>query len=138
MITKVKLSTSQTPLDANNDMNPPKGIKYPVGAGISLRNQTPVANTVDFDDTSNGQLAQGGNVFARLIKSAGAGISAFWQTMYPIKVQGTDCAIYSGAGSPEGVVTANPGSIYLNSSGGAGTSIFVKQSGISNTGWVGK
>lgn len=138
MITKVKLSTTEIPTDANNDLNPPKGVKYPVGAGISLRNATPVANTVDFDDSVNGQIAQGGNIFARLIKSTGAGVAAFFQFLNPIKIQGTDCAIYAGAGSPEGVVTANPGSLYLNTSGGAGTSLFVKQSGISNTGWVGK
>lgn len=44
----------------------------------------------------------------------------------------------SGTGSPEGTVTANPGSIYLNVSGGAGTSLYVKQSGTGNTGWAGK
>lgn len=44
----------------------------------------------------------------------------------------------SGSGSPEGSVTANPGSVYLNISGGAGTSLYVKQSGTGNTGWVGK
>lgn len=44
-----------------------------------------------------------------------------------------------GSGSPEGVVTANPGSLYLNLSGGANTSLFVKESGTAtNTGWVGK
>lgn len=43
-----------------------------------------------------------------------------------------------GAGSPEGSVTASPGSIYFNKSGGAGTTLYVKQSGSGNTGWVGK
>lgn len=44
-----------------------------------------------------------------------------------------------GVGSPQGVVTANPGSLYLNRSGGANTSLFVKESGsATNTGWVGK
>ena len=43
-----------------------------------------------------------------------------------------------GSGSPEGVVTANPGSLYLNLSGGANTSLYVKESGTSNTGWAGK
>lgn len=47
--------------------------------------------------------------------------------------------IYSGAGSPNGVVTANPGSMYLNTSGGSGTTLYVKESGTgTNTGWVGK
>lgn len=43
-----------------------------------------------------------------------------------------------GSGSPEGVVTAPPGSIYRNTSGGAGTTLYVKESGTGNTGWVAK
>lgn len=46
--------------------------------------------------------------------------------------------VTSGSGSPEGVVTATPGHIYLNSDGGAGTTLFVKESGTGNTGWIGK
>jgi len=46
--------------------------------------------------------------------------------------------ITAGAGSPEGVVTGNPGDMYLNQSGGAGTTLYVKESGTSNTGWIGK
>jgi hypothetical protein len=44
----------------------------------------------------------------------------------------------SGSGSPEGVVTAPVGSLYSRSDGGAGTSLYVKQSGSGNTGWAGK
>jgi hypothetical protein len=44
----------------------------------------------------------------------------------------------SGSGSPEGVVTAPVGSLFSRSDGGAGTSLYVKQSGTGNTGWVGK
>lgn len=43
-----------------------------------------------------------------------------------------------GAGSPEGVVTAPPGSTWMRSDGGPGTSFYVKESGISSTGWVAK
>jgi len=43
-----------------------------------------------------------------------------------------------GSGSPNGTVAAPPGSIYLNTSGGAGTSLYVKESGTGNTGWVAK
>jgi len=46
--------------------------------------------------------------------------------------------IYSGTGTPEGVQAAPPGSLWLNWSGGAGTSLYVKQTGTGNTGWVGK
>lgn len=43
---------------------------------------------------------------------------------------------FSGAGSPEGVITAKPGSQYLNTSGGA--AVYFKETGTGNTGWVAK
>lgn len=47
--------------------------------------------------------------------------------------------ISSGAGSPEGVVNASVGSLYLRTDGGAGTTLYVKESSVStNTGWIGK
>lgn len=46
--------------------------------------------------------------------------------------------IYFGTGTPENVVTAVRGSIYLREDGGAGTSFYVKQVGSAATGWVGK
>lgn len=44
--------------------------------------------------------------------------------------------ITGGTGSPEGVVTADPGSVYLNFSGGANATVWEKQSGTGNTGWA--
>lgn len=44
----------------------------------------------------------------------------------------------SGAGTPEGSVTAPRGSTYRRTDGGAATSFYVKESGTGNTGWVGK
>ena len=43
-----------------------------------------------------------------------------------------------GAGTPEGSVTAPVGSIYLRTDGGASTTLYVKESGAGNTGWVAK
>lgn len=51
---------------------------------------------------------------------------------------GVSQKVYNGNGSPEGVVVAQPGSIYMNLSGGAGTSVYVKESGSAATGWVAK
>ena len=46
---------------------------------------------------------------------------------------------YIGTGSPNGAVTASPPARYWNRSGGAGTTLYVKESGVNtNTGWVGK
>jgi hypothetical protein len=137
MITKVKLSTSQHPVDGANNTKQPGGVIYPVGSGINLKGTTPTANGVTFDDSTDGLVLQGATILARLIAAA-TGIVAAFKFLVPIKVQNTDCGLYAGNGSPEGVVTANPGSLYLNAAGGAGTSLYVKQSGVSNTGWVGK
>lgn len=46
--------------------------------------------------------------------------------------------IVSGAGSPEGVVTAPKGSLYLNTDGGVGMTLYVKEMGAGNTGWAAK
>lgn len=44
-----------------------------------------------------------------------------------------------GVGSPEGVVTANIGCQYVDTDGGAGITLYVKESGDgSNVGWVAK
>jgi len=47
-------------------------------------------------------------------------------------------SIYSGSGDPNSTVTAVPGSLYMNSAGGADESLWVKESGSGNTGWVAK
>ena len=43
-----------------------------------------------------------------------------------------------GIGSPEGILSAGPGSMYTNRSGGTGITLYVKESGTGNTGWVAK
>jgi hypothetical protein len=43
-----------------------------------------------------------------------------------------------GTGSPESVVTGNVGDLYTRTDGGAGTTLYVKESGSGNTGWVAK
>ena len=45
----------------------------------------------------------------------------------------------SGSGSPEGVIVGNVGWLYTDKDGGAGTTLYVKESGEgTNTGWVAK
>jgi hypothetical protein len=46
--------------------------------------------------------------------------------------------VLSGAGSPETVVSADVGALYLRTDGGASTTLYVKESGTGNTGWVAK
>ena len=46
--------------------------------------------------------------------------------------------IKTGTGSPGGAVAAPVGSLFLRTDGGAGTVLYVKESGTGNTGWVAK
>ena len=43
---------------------------------------------------------------------------------------------FKGAGTPESAVTAPVGSYYSRTDGGAGTTLYVKETGTGNTGWV--
>lgn len=46
---------------------------------------------------------------------------------------------FQGTGSPENVVTAHIGSVYLRTDGGASTTLYIKESGnLLSTGWVAK
>ena len=66
---------------------------------------------------------------------------------YGIVLNGANCMhlrgtagpkLCAGSGTPESAVIAPIGSMYMRSDGGAGTSMYVKESGTGNTGWVGK
>jgi len=46
--------------------------------------------------------------------------------------------ISTGTGTPEGAVTAPPGCVFIRADGAAGTTLYVKESGTGNTGWVAK
>lgn len=51
---------------------------------------------------------------------------------------GAGANVLYGSGSPASVVTAPVGSVYLCTNGGTGTTLYVKESGTGNTGWVAK
>ena len=53
-------------------------------------------------------------------------------TKFPIHYEG------SGAGTPESAVTAGIGSVWYRNNGGSSTTLYIKESGTSNTGWVAK
>lgn len=63
-----------------------------------------------------------------------------WKNVYSKDgmVLGTNVVITTGANTPEGAVTAVVGSLYLRNNGGANTTLYVKESGTGNTGWVAK
>lgn len=132
MVTKANGSVAPIPVDPiTNLATPPASLAITVGSGLSIGGGTPSANTIDFGATTTGILSFAGTVLARLT-------AAFFQFTVPVKIQSTDCALYAGAGNPNGVVTANPGSLYLNNAGGAIATLWVKETGVANTGWIAK
>ena len=58
------------------------------------------------------------------------------RTTIPVEFS-TGPKVNAGSGSPESVVTAPTGSIWLRSDGGAGTSFYIKEAGAGSTGWQG-
>jgi len=115
-------------------------------------------------DPENNVSAPVGSIYINLdggantsfyVKTAGTG-NTNWQALADFGTSGlpftnlyvtTDIRLGSGgssayfkigSGSPEGVVTAPTGSIYLNLNGGANTTLYVKTSGTGNTGWTAK
>jgi hypothetical protein len=44
--------------------------------------------------------------------------------------------VLTGSGSPEGVREADPTTLYMDTSGSAGSILYVKKTGTGDTGWV--
>jgi hypothetical protein len=63
-----------------------------------------------------------------------------WLNTYTQNVRpGAGTVIWtSGSGTPESAVTAPVGSLFTRTDGGAVTTLYVKESGAGNTGWVAK
>lgn len=48
------------------------------------------------------------------------------------------CTVTWGTGSPEGVIVAPVGSLFLRTNGGAATVLYVKEANSTSAGWVAK
>lgn len=67
-----------------------------------------------------------------------AGLGFVIPTPLPAGVTALNGPVLKGTGTPEAVVTAPIGTLYVNLSGGASTTLYVKTSGTGNTGWTAK
>jgi hypothetical protein len=67
-------------------------------------------------------------------------VSRRWLDTFTTRVRpGAGAVVWtSGTGTPEGAVTAPVGSLYTRTDGGASTTLYVKETGTGNTGWVAK
>jgi hypothetical protein len=102
-----------------------------------------ITNTGTIQATGNitstgGNITSAGNYTAQglgqgIVHCSNVGVFSSSST---ITISG--CTIRAGAGTPEGVVTAAMGSLFLRTDGGASTTLYVKTSGAGNTGWTAK
>jgi hypothetical protein len=125
-------------------------------AGFFGRYGSGTANTLEIDRQADGTVniggdllnindhpATSGTVTGNLIKvaSSGGGVSSGDKFVVErdgsVKLTG-GLYLKIGAGTPEGAVTAPVGSLFLRTNGGAGTCLYVKETGTGNTGWVAK
>jgi hypothetical protein len=80
---------------------------------------------------------QSGGIYTQQGLSASANLRA---ATYEIgSAASGNSTITGGTGSPEGIVTANPGSLFLRTDGGTLMTLYVKETGVAtNTGWIAK
>jgi Pectate lyase superfamily protein len=100
------------------------GLEFPDGDG-TVRVKT--GNTLWFGDMGGKHLYWQQSTKTLVLNDAAAMVR-FGSSTGPL--------IRQGAGTPEAAVTAPIGSLYLRNDGGAGTTLYVKESGTGNTGWI--
>jgi len=112
------------------------------GAGTPSVGRPTVANGGNAVVDGGSDNSVGDNNGAVLIGGTNANQVDIGRTGKPVSILGVltlgAITITTGTGSPEGAVTANPGSLYTDGNGGAGVTLYVKESGAGNTGWVAK
>lgn len=75
---------------------------------------------------------------SKVTNMAGVASGKSIEDMALIRFDTGNVAWQVGAGTPEGAVTAPIGSLFTRTDGGASTTLYVKESGAGNTGWVAK
>jgi len=128
------------------------GLELPNNINLSLRNAADDANAVKFnvnasDDFSiSNTTSNKTNSYSTTGTASGSrhqfNVNAVAKAVIDNKgiVVGASGNPFISAGSatPESAVTAPIGSIFIRTDGGASTSVYFKESGTGNTGWVGK
>lgn len=74
--------------------------------------------------------------FAQLAKSDGTPSERLSEFLDALVRQSNQSETISGSGSPEGVVTATPTKLYMDTAGATGSILYIKKTGTGNTGWV--
>jgi hypothetical protein len=111
----------------------PGTLKVTSGLGVNGAS-APAGGTINIAPSGGLVLLQAGGATVATWNSTTKALNNYG----PVGVQNTNALIYAGTGTPEAAVTAAVGSLYLRTDGGASTTLYVKQSGTGNTGWVAK
>jgi len=110
-----------------------QALSWSGGSGLDRRMQIG-GNTIQVSLNSNGSSYQN-----LAVQTLGGDLVVGSSSSTGIRLRSSGgAAIFSGTGTPEAAVTAPIGSLYLRTDGGAGTTLYVKESGTGNTGWVAK
>jgi len=118
----------------NGDLSTELGGTLKSIGGLGVSGGTPIANGINITaGVTYATFAATGTSCFRINPSDQSS-----QGLGAIYVSATSAGIQAGSGSPEGVVTAVVGNLYLRTDGGAATTLYVKESGSGNTGWVAK
>jgi len=111
-------------------------------AGLSVAHANPIIldsngeATIYPEDTTVYTLKLTDSLDVEIWTKDGVGADSLSSSVTGI-LMASGAKILSGSGSPEGVYTAPVGSMFLRTDGGAGTTIYAKESGTGNTGWSG-
>lgn len=116
------------------------GSRIPALTALSGANSANDDDIVIFDtstDTtkriSRSQLATG--MVGDLPYTPAGSIAA---TTVPTAIDALAAKIRFGTGTPEGAVTAAVGTLFLRTDGSTSTTLYIKETGAGNTGWVAK
>jgi hypothetical protein len=116
------------------------------GSGALFFNTADTGSAIQFgtENVIKWQIDSSGNIkplsnTAYTVGAAAVRVSQVWASEVNLgSTSSNGVRILSGTGSPEAVVTANVGSLYLRTDGGVSTTLYVKTSGTSSTGWTAK
>lgn len=128
----LKRDTSTTAAAGFNFSNSANAVAWQVGTnqaynvGFEINQGYQTANRFYIHPTNYDVWATSGNF---LLAAANKGL---------VFAGNGDVVWRCGAGTPEGFVAAPVGSLYTRTNGSAGTTLYVKESGAGNTGWVAK
>ena len=134
-ITVVGLSTVKTVANGGYAIYEENQPGY--GANWDISSVNAPGYTAAFHSAKTGQTSAGIHIKHLIAGVPFAPTGAVYDYTPDLELSGGP-ALLTGVGSPQGNVSANVGALYLRTDGGTSSTLYVKESGSGNTGWVAK